>query len=419
MPIFQAAITSSYDSIQEAILISDSSDYITNSQPTHALARFDGNSFYRIEITKPDSSTFIWTNQSGGDVTIPSPSLNVFNSAHVLLPADGSGSYVNKVYSVPSWSDEDPYNQSDNDTVFHVGYFWEAQSNGVVSEPSVGNTDWSIVSMSSLNAKYVAEETLEITKSAVGSGSFSTTFVDSEGVLGVSVSSNCGSIQITDNSNYLNDEAGHAQSDFSDYRLIVMTKPSGETYYFSSIDFEDIEENQIISPASSGNNDFFYLFDSEIDKDGVYEFKMCNYPTWNPLADYSNNKETIVFYNGELYRALTASSGVIPEGDLTGSWELYVLLDPEDEYTTRYCTCAKIAVLCIDTYDCYEKMVHSAYCLIDTDYCNDDLLCGNKVLLDTVKLRILIDSIDYAVNRQAWADVKKMFTHIYNICGCC
>jgi len=419
MPIFQAAITSSYDSVQTAILIEDTSNYTTSTQTSHALANFDSTSFYRIEILKPDLSTFVWSNQSGADVSITSPSLNIFNGGNILLPSDGSGNYVNKVYTVPSWIDIETYNLSDIDTVFHSGILWEVQGNSVTSEPQVGNPDWSIISYSSLDPKYVAEETLSITKSAVGTGSFSNTFVDSEGDLGISVDSSCSSIQITDNSNYLNDEAGHALSDFSEYRFIRMTTPSGRLYYFSSVDFDDIVVDQVISPASSGGNDFFYMFDYDLDKDGVYEFSMCNYPTWNESADYSNSKTTIVFYNGELYKLLAPSLGNLPDEVGSAYWELYALADPEDEYTTRYCTCAKIAVLCLSTYDCYEKMVHSAYCVIDTDYCNDDLLCKNKKLLDVVKLRILIDAIEYGVNDEAWEDVKKMFNHIYNICGCC
>ena len=401
MPIFQAAITSSYDSNQEAILIADSSDYVTNTQPTHAQAKFDGNSFYRVDITKPDNSTFVWSNQVGADVTIASPSLNIFDGSLVLLPSDGSGDYVNRVISVPSWSDEDPYN--------HSGYFWQVIGDGITSEPAVGNPEWTIVSMSALNAKYVAEETLQITKSAVGSGSFNGTFVDSDGNTTISVTSNCGSIEITDSSNYLNGEAGHAQSDFSDYRFIRMRTPSGRLYYFSSVEFDDLVIDQIILPASSGGNTFFYQFDEDIDTDGVYEFTMCNYPTWNNTADYSNTEETIVFYNGELYRALLPSQGIVPENDATGSWELYELTDPEDEYTTRYCTCAKIAVLCISTYDCLEKMVRDAYCKIDTDYCNDDLLCENKRLLDLIKLFVAIRSVEYGVNNNQWEEVANHF----------
>ena len=283
----------------------------------------------------------------------------------------------------------------------------------------MANSDWTLTTFNSLGSKYVAEETLSISKSAEGSGEIGTSFVDSEGSLTITVDETCSSITIVDSSNYLNGEDGHSRADFSDYRFIKMTKPSGELYYFSSIDFADIDENQVIQPASSGNDTFTYTFDYDLDEDGVYEFTMCNYPTWNDSSSYSATRDTIVFYNGELYKALLDSTGVIPEGDATGSWVLYELVDPEDEYTTRYCTCAKIAVLCINTYDCYEKMVHAAYCLIDTDYCNDDLLCGNKKLLDTVKLRILIDSIGYAVSRHAWEEAKEMFRHIKNICGCC
>lgn len=416
--LFQAVLDSSYDSVQEAILFTDSSDYVTNDQASHTLARFDANSYYVLKITKPDSSTYTFSNQSGASFSIPSASLNILDSALVLGDSDTSGTYTVTLYSIPSWSEEETYNASENDTVAYDGFLWQCENEGVTSEPIIGSTDWTIISVSSVNAKYYETDLLAVTKSEpANTGDFYTTFVDSEGILGIEVDSECSQISITDNSNYSNAEVGHGQANFSDYRFIRITKPNGEYYYMSSIDFDDIDVDQTINPADAGGNTFYYQFNDD-DKDGVYVFEMCNYPTWDAEVAYENDDLVVVFYNGELYRLITDSTGNIPSEVGSLYWELYELDNPEDEYTTRYCTCARIAVLCINTYKCYQELTRDAFCAISEDFCNDDSLCKNKKFLQTIKLRILIDEIGYAVNRQAWNEVVDIFNLIYNICGC-
>lgn len=419
--MFQASLTSSYDSTQEAILIADSSDYtVGNGQPSHLLARFDANSFYRAQVLKPDLTTYSFSNQTGSTISIPSASLNVLDTALILTDSDISGNYTVTLFSVPSWDEFETYSSADNDTVFYSGVLWVCQAVGVTSTPAVANPDWSIVSYSSLGAKYRDTEVLAVVKSEpAGTGEFYTSFTDSTtGILGISVDDQCSSIQITDNSNYNNAEVGHSRSDFSDYRFIRMTKPTGEFYYFSSVEFDDITIDQVISPASSDNDDFFYILDNELDKDGVYKFEMCNYPTWDDEVTYETGELVVVFYEGELYRLLSESQGNLPNEADSEFWELYELADPEDEYETRYCTCSRIAVLCLNTYKCYQELTRDAFCAIREDFCNDELLCKNKKFLDTIKLRILIDEVGYAVRRQAWTEVEDIFNLIYKICGC-
>ena len=98
-----------------------------------------------------------------------------------------------------------------------------------------------MISKGDLGTKYTSTNTLTITKSARGTGYFGSSFKDTLGASSVSVDSGCSTITVTDSSNYLNDEAGHAMSDFSDYRFITITKPNGSLYYASSLDFDDIE----------------------------------------------------------------------------------------------------------------------------------------------------------------------------------
>ncbi len=419
--MFQAALTSSYDLSQETILFSDSSDYVANGQPSHLLALFNADSYYSLRIVKPDSSVHTFSNQTGATTAIPSASLNVLDSSLVLGDSDVSGSYTLTLYSVPSWSALQTYSSADSDSVFYLGYLWVCNDVGVTSTPSIGNPDWSVISLTSLGSKYFETDVLTVVKSApAATGEFYSSLVDSDGILNVTVDSECSHIEIIDSSNYNNAETGHSLSDFSDYRFIRMTKPTGEYYYFSSVDFSDIVVDQVISPADSGNNTFYYQLDPELDKDGVYIFEMCNYPTWNDLSayEYDANNIVVVFYEGELYKLIADSTNNLPNETNSVYWELYELTDPEDEYNTRYCTCSKIAVLCLNTYKCYQELTRDAFCAISEDFCNDDMLCKNRKLLQVVKLRILIDEIGYAVNRNAWNEVVDIFNLIYKICGC-
>ncbi len=417
--MFQAVLTSSYNSTQEAILIADASDYVTNGQASHILPRFDADSFYMVRILKPDSTTYTFSNQSGASVAIPSASLNVLDTALILSDSDISGNYSVTLYSIPAWSDEETYSSADNDTVFYLGIVWECNDTGVNSTPAMGNADWSIVTYSSVDSKYYETDVLSITKTnPAGTGDFYSSFVDSDGILNTTVDSECSHIELIDSSNYDNAEVGHSRSDFSDYRFIRITTPTGGYYYMSSVDFDDLEIDQSISPASSNNDSFYYLLDPDTDKDGVYIFEMCNYPTWGDGYAYETGDLVVVFYEGELYKLLQNSTGNLPNEADSLYWELYELTNPDDEYLTRYCTCAKIAVLCLNTYKCYQELTRDAFCAISEDFCNDDVLCKNKKLLNVIKLRILIDEVGYAVNRNAWHEVVDIFNLIYKICGC-
>jgi len=420
--MFQAVLDFSYDPTEQAILIADLTDYVANGEPEHSLARFNQDSYYMVRIEKPDSTVHVISNQPGADTAIPSASLNILDTALVLTDSDPSGTYYVNLYSVPAWSDEESYGSAITgaDTVFYQNTLWQSVNASVTSTPAVGNPDWAIKTRSTLQSKYRSEsEGFPVTiASPTATGRFATSFVDLDGILNVTVDDECSHIEMIDSSTYDNGEVGHSRSDFSDYRFIRITKPTGEYYYMSSIAFDDLTVDQSIFPASSNNDSFYYLLDPDVDKDGVYIFDMCNYPTWGARYAYETTNTVIVFYNGELYKLLQNSTGNLPDEVDSVYWELYELTDPADEYLTRYCTCAKIAVLCLNTYKCYQELTRDAFCAITEDFCNDDVLCKNKKLLNTIKLRILIDEVGYAVNRNAWHEVVDIFNLIYKICGC-
>lgn len=228
------------------------------------------------------------------------------------------------------------------------------------------------------------------------------------------VNDTCSVLTFTDTSNFdTNDQDGHDRSDFTDYRRVVITTGDGSTYIMSSIAGSDVDE--IIATASTTNDTINFNFREDIDIDGLWDVKICNYPTWNNTVAYTSG--VIVFYDGNLYQALSATTIAAAPDVTTAEWELYEPLDGE-ELLTPYCTCEKIAVLCISLLKCKESLVHEAFCLISSDFCNDDVLCKNKKFLNATKMHLLMSAMEYSMNRRAWSEVEEQFNLMKTICNC-
>jgi hypothetical protein len=229
----------------------------------------------------------------------------------------------------------------------------------------------------------------------------------------LTVDASCSTFTYTDESNYdTNTQVGHARASFTDYRRVVITTGDGSTYIQSSIAAADVDES--IPTASTGTDTInFTLRDTDVD--GIYTVRMCNYPTWDVTLAYAT--DDIVYYSGTLYKALSATTiGATPDVT-TAEWEVYAPL-PADELLTPYCTEAKVVVLCRSILDCKEKLVHESFCLIASDFCNDDVLCKNKTFLSSIKLDMLIKATNISVNRQAWNEVETQVNLMKSICGC-
>jgi len=232
-------------------------------------------------------------------------------------------------------------------------------------------------------------------------------------VADITVNDGCTTFTVVDSGNYaVSDEVGHLLADFSDYRKLTIIRPSVGAYVYSSLGDGDAS----ISTPDSTNNTVNYQF-AETDVDGIFEVQVCAYPTYNPAAAYgATPSDIIVYYDGNLYKSLQASTGSQPDTNPL-DWELYDPT-PEDELLTRYCTVAKMVVLCISLLKCQETLIHEAFCLIDSDFCNDDILCKNKKFLAAVKARTILDAMTYSVNRQAWNEVNSQVNLLKTICNC-
>ncbi len=226
--------------------------------------------------------------------------------------------------------------------------------------------------------------------------------------------SGCSVLSFTDQGNYdTNTQAGHARANFSNYRRAVITTGDGSTYIMSSVAAADVDET--IPTASTGTDLInFTLRDSDID--GVYTVRLCNYPTWDNTLQYPAGEIVFSTKTNELFVANTLTPITTPP-DQASEWDLYEPVG-DDELLTPYCTEQKIAVLCRNILECKEKLVHEAFCLVDSDFCNDDILCKNKKFLDSVKMLVLISAMNDSVNRQAWNEVESQMNLLKTICSC-
>jgi len=237
----------------------------------------------------------------------------------------------------------------------------------------------------------------------------------STGISTLVVNDECSQLAFSDESNYDDGapQTGHARSYFDDYRKIVITTGSGNVWTMgtSAIAVKD----QTIAPADpAGFDSFTYNFQTT-DEDGIFTVVLTTYPTWDTSVNTYAIGD-IVYYSGSLYKALTASTASQPDTN-PSDWEVYSPTD-EEALLTPYVTEAKVVVLCISILKCYADLIHTAFCLISTDFCNDDVLCKNKKFLTAIKLFVLLQAIPSSVNNQAWNEVEEQVRLMKTICNC-
>ena len=181
----------------------------------------------------------------------------------------------------------------------------------------------------------------------------------------------------------------------------------------SSIAGTDVDE---IIPTASTTTDIVSFTLRDVDIDGVYTVRLCNYPTWDNTLQYPAGEIVFSTKTNELFVA-NALTPITTPPDQATEWDLYEPVNDE-ELLTPYCTEAKIAVLCRNILKCKEELVHEAFCLIESDFCNDDLLCKNKTFLDSVKMIVTISAMGSSVNREAWNEVESQMNILKTICNC-
>lgn len=406
--------------------IEDLSNYNTNNQPlTHNGVFFQD--FYKVKITRPDGTQYIYSAQAGGDALVSPPSSGlVFNSIYNFQPTDINGQYGITLITAPTFLAGESYSSADTDVVYHNGDLYAAATLTSTSTPSAPSADWILLDEPTLEASYLKyRDNQYIQVECLPETPYSTSITDSLGVNTIEVLDGCLGLSVTDASNYAqNTSPCHTLSNFTDYIKIEITRPDNSVYVLSSITAVDVDES-IAAPYFS-NGVYNYAFQDDIDQDGIYTVRMCNYPTWYqpPLkglgCNYISSILTVVYWNGVLYKCIKdVPSGPTPSSpDLDPtSWEVY---EPtmDEELLTRYCKEAKAVVLCLDINECNESLIHKAFCEINNDFCNDDMLCKNRDFLQATKMLMLKNAMVYSINRSDWSEVEQQMNLMRIICNC-
>jgi hypothetical protein len=246
-----------------------------------------------------------------------------------------------------------------------------------------------------------------------------------DGCSSLELSCDCKKITFKDTSNYTtNDLPGHEADDFTS-RKITITKADGTTFTYITADIrtndpvtyplnkQGISYNIIPSHAVS-NNTFSYSFIGT-DSDGIYSVELCTYPNWRSDVYYQAFLQPIVLFNGKLYKAVTSSTNVDPENDLSGTyWSLYT--DTSTCSDTRYCNTQKTVVLCISIMDCYRKAVADAFCGMQKAPCKD--MCDNKAFMKAMKMRVVMDGLEFAACGFDWENAQNHVDILKSLCCC-
>jgi len=228
------------------------------------------------------------------------------------------------------------------------------------------------------------------------------------------ISDSCSSLTITDYSNYdTNSDDGHARTDFTDYRKIVITKPAGGTWTMFPTAGTGIDE--VVAPPSSGTDSFSYIMQS-VDDDGIYSVNICSYPTYNNAATYTATTLQVVYYNGILYKCIQTGAGQVPDVSPL-YWEVYTPTT-EEELLTKYCTVQNIVILCVNINACYEKTINAAFCLMKANNCNDDILCKNPLFLKAMKIIITLEAVELSAAKSQWDEVQSQIDLLKILCNC-
>ena len=226
--------------------------------------------------------------------------------------------------------------------------------------------------------------------------------------------SDCNIVSVTDHSDYAaSTEDGHLLANFTVFRQMKFTLPNGDTHLFDAQAIPPTWD----APSPSGTMTVAFTLPAIAD-DGVYTIDFYVVPTHQTAGvqyGYTISNPSCVWSvaEGKLYKAIQ----VVPAGTAITDTSYWVEIDIED-LTTKYHIRQKFALTCRSLYQCYEKLVHEANCIITTDECDDNLLCSNGTFLSAVKLRMLIDGIGYASAQNEFDKVTVLTNSAKSICNC-
>lgn len=224
---------------------------------------------------------------------------------------------------------------------------------------------------------------------------FQVSLRDADDVLQISANNDGDEVTILDQSNYAtNTEAQHEQAKFSDYRVLSLEQPSGDTVEASSIGSPDVSidsgdtNGSIVIPIDEG--------------DGVYIATLTSIPTF-AAGNYETND--IVYHSGTLYKALANNSGVTAPNLDAVNWVAITI----DDVTSKYQVEEKFVVASLLNSIYYDNM-RKAVSEINTKYIDMVDETKNKYLLKAMKAFVLRDSVTDAVNKNNFEEAANILS---------
>lgn len=230
----------------------------------------------------------------------------------------------------------------------------------------------------------------------------------------VSLDTECSILTIEDNSNYVaSTEDGHLLANFTDYRQMIITSPDGTTYGYDALAGLD----EVWTPASPLLANVKTRNLAATDTDGVYEITLYTVPSWEDAAYtyiHTTANPKAVFYNGKLWRTLQS----VPGGNIPATGSLFWEEITNEDLSSKYCTKATFALTCRSLLSCLERLTKEAVCACEADMCDDDLLCNNHAFLSAVKLKTILDGVDYASSQSNYCEATNLINLAKSICNC-
>lgn len=390
------------------LVANDNSTYNDNTeQLTHARALFNWLHIEVVNVTTGEVFRLSSAAVGGApDVVIDPPSVDSGDS-WVIDPTfnDIAGDFTIKLFTVPNYVSREAY--TTGDCVYDPidGNLYVALSDST-STPSPSSLPllWQPITAVTLPPKYGTTFTFSQACSGISATvPFEATLRDSEGVEDITLT-NCQTLSIVDRSNYADsDETGHELADFLNPRIVELTDPNGVKTVIPGM----------VAP-NTGQMTITHTPETLID--GVYEVRICSFPTWNTdeyYISHSDSSPIYLYYADILYKSLQNNNGQQP--DISSDHWTPVTDDELESYNGRYCYVGHLVVKCKTVNGCFEKSLNNAVCLISKDPCGKDI-CQDKDWIKVNELEILKEALCVAESNNDFDKVQTIIGYIKQLC---
>jgi hypothetical protein len=217
----------------------------------------------------------------------------------------------------------------------------------------------------------------------------------------------CETINIYDESNYGAD-LNHDLADFSLFRKITITDPSGVDYVMSSIAPYD----ELITPAV----DNILAYPADVTSGGIYIIKLISVPTFVEAGTYYQDDMvcvadgiSVVFYKS----LLNNNTGNEPVNGI--GWEDYWEEVEEEDILSAYYDTQYYVQWC-DLTTCRHELESTVFCSTQV-LCNSDL-CDNECFQAFLKLEVVERMLSEAEALQWYDKMIEFYNLAKQLCDC-